>query len=405
MKLLNLISLLIAGAITSGFSQTEILCSYKYLDTHEGNSEILETRMKVNCDSSENEFAIDKIQTLMDLVNLPMNFEICKGDNVKAYAKRNAFGIRQIVYDELFLNDLDEDSLRLQSTAVLAHEIGHHVLAHTINIIDDNFQQKKDKYCDSMSLDFNIEICKREALKYYSHRRIKEAEADRFAGYLMYRYGATLDDIMIMLDKLLHPHNDPLSTHPTKSIRKDAVKEGYNLAASHFEVNQTHLDLEELKDTTIKIDFKNISRIERNKLIEKIEKAAFFEPREIINKINNDELGYGSGGYLDEFDEKIINYHGQENQHWFIDNDEEFFKVSNQFLFVKYDDVIRYWPVAAIHINNNILKILIFNTPGEYKIVYTSPFSENHISLREIRSIFIEIYKEGIRKEIEKASQ
>ena len=87
---------------------------------------------KISCGFVENEYAYRKIETLMKLAGLPMNFTICKAEKIKnAYATVDSNGTRYIVYDDDFLKKLDNDSSRLQSITVLAHEIGHHLSAHT----------------------------------------------------------------------------------------------------------------------------------------------------------------------------------------------------------------------------------------------------------------------------------
>jgi hypothetical protein len=45
---------------------------------------------------------------------------------------------------------------------------------------------------------------------------------------------------------------------------------------------------------------------------------------------------------------------------------------------------------------------MLFTGSDIPKVIYTAPFNDNQISYEEIKSIFIEIYKNGIQTEIDK---
>lgn len=68
---------------------------------------------------------------------------------------------------------------------------------------------------------------------------------------------------------------------------------------------------------------------------------------------------------------------------------------------VSYDTRIKFSPQPGIHIKDGILKILVFGVGDKTKVVYQSAFKEDKISFEEIKVIFIEIFRDGMRKEIE----
>jgi hypothetical protein len=404
MKFLLLTILLFFMELSSSFSQTSPLCVDKRLSnlnkyrTLSGN-----TDEKISCGFLENEYAYRKIEILMKLAGLPMNFTVCKAEKIEnAYATVDSNGTRYIVYDDVFLKKLDEDSSRLQSITVLAHEIGHHLSAHTLFINDENFQNSYNKYCKKESPNYSEKICKEEYLKYLKLGRDQELEADRFAGFIMYKYGATLDQVVTMYNKIANNNNDIESTHPNLNKRSDAVKAGYNLAVTKAKLNTDKIDLQEIKGGIIDFEVKNLSRIVRNRFISKIRNAATYEAMGYVaerSKYKFDNFEYfGYPRYKDQ----LVKYHGHVDNYHLIDKNDEYFELWTHIMRMADDKRIQYEPAAAIHLKGNILKLLIFNTPESPKVVYSAPFTEDQISFEEIKTIFIEIFKNGIQKEIDK---
>jgi len=85
-----------------------------------------------------------------------------------------------------------------------------------------------------------------------------------------------------------------------------------------------------------------------------------------------------------------------------IDNPTEYFGLINSFVGLRYDDRVKFYPQPAIQIKDGILKILVFGVQNKAKVVYQAPFKADKISLEEIKVIFIEIFRDGMRKEIDK---
>ena len=81
--------------------------------------------------------------------------------------------------------------------ALIAHEVGHHLNGHTIQ-----------KGGSSPAL---------------------ELEADEFAGFVLYKLGATLDEAQEVMKYIAA--NEASSTHPARGDRMLAVKKGWDKAA------------------------------------------------------------------------------------------------------------------------------------------------------------------------------
>ncbi len=361
------------------------------------------TLASIDCSFYDNEDAYRKIENLMKLAGLPMNFTVCRAENIEnAYATMDSNGTRFIVYDDAFLRKLDSDSSRLETITALAHEIGHHLSAHTLSINFENFEPIYKRYCAKDSPSYNINKCNEEILKYYKLSRDQELEADRFAGYIMYKYGASLNQILNLYTKIANNNNDTLSDHPSLIKRLNAVKAGYELAEANTKINVQKIDLEEIKGSKINFVINNLSRIERNRLISKIKSFATWEAMKYVK--DNSKYSFGTGGRSLTLEEEksIIKYHGQKDKYWLIDNDSLYFESIIQFLVLDDDNRLQYGPVTGIEIKDGILKLLVFNEYEKPKVVYSSPFEEKQISFEEIKTIFIQIYKNGIQKAIDK---
>lgn len=81
---------------------------------------------------------------------------------------------------------------------VIGHELAHHLLKHTLSRTSSNYEQRQ-----------------------------RELEADEFSGILLGIYGASQSDIISLLYKLPDDYT-PNSTHPRKSDREIAIRNGYN---------------------------------------------------------------------------------------------------------------------------------------------------------------------------------
>ena len=66
------------------------------------------------------------------------------------------------------------------------------------------------------------------------------------------------------------------------------------------------------------------------------------------------------------------------------------------------DRRIFYAPWFAYYLNKDQFQIISFEEETEPKIIYRSIFSETHISFEFVKSLFVEIFRKGLQKEIDK---
>jgi hypothetical protein len=138
------------------------------------------------------------VQEIMDKVGLKGNFTIKAANvlNVQADVKR---GRRYIEYNPEYINKLltvTKDKWVL--TFILAHEIGHHLNGHTVH---------KGKHSPEIEL-----------------------EADEFAGFVLSKMGASLEEAKIALSYISRPQTS--KTHPGRSIRLLSIEDGWKRASS-----------------------------------------------------------------------------------------------------------------------------------------------------------------------------
>ena len=132
----------------------------------------------------DNQEAISYVEQLMNLAGLPMNFIVseCSGiENAFAYTYD---GVQYIFYGNEFLESLNSNSNDIGSITVLAHEIGHHLSGHT------SANSYISKYCVYLPCDEQSQDC----LDALEISRKRELQADRFAWFIMYKFGASLSD-------------------------------------------------------------------------------------------------------------------------------------------------------------------------------------------------------------------
>ena len=147
------------------------------------------------------EKALDKI---LNVIGATRRFvlQACNSIN-NAYAITYK-GIRYIMYDPKFMQTIS-NSNDWVNTFILAHEVGHHINGHTVDVLIGGV-------VDPLPL---------------SQRRTQELEADQFAGFILGRLGADLNDALLSVASL-SDEDDSYSTHPNKSKRIAAITKGFN---------------------------------------------------------------------------------------------------------------------------------------------------------------------------------
>lgn len=134
------------------------------------------------------------VENIVSYSGLPNNFKVYRADYIN-----NAFATiidneRVIIYDSKLFNDVEWYSDTFwTSVSILAHEIGHHLSGHT----EDNLGSVP----------------------------LKELEADKFSGYVLYKMGATKEQALKAM-KVIGSETDS-QTHPSKTKRLHAIEEGW----------------------------------------------------------------------------------------------------------------------------------------------------------------------------------
>ena len=128
---------------------------------------------------------------------LEPNFEIVEDYSIKnanAFIKKRK---RYVKYNPEFLQRIS-DSLKTDWAAwsVLAHELGHHLLGHTLSKYSISYQN--------------------------------EIEADKFSGFILYQMGATLEESLICIESEGNLHGT--KTHPSIEKRVEAITSGWQQA-------------------------------------------------------------------------------------------------------------------------------------------------------------------------------
>lgn len=179
-------------------------CDYSIQDT--GRSSTIPTSEacaynKMYSYSQTDTTARQIIVRVLDLISLPVNFSIepCDGLNTcRAYVHDN--GVRYIFYDQNFMNQLSASSVNNWNLiAILAHELGHHLCGHTLITADNAL-----------------------------HRQ-NELQADKFAGAILARMGASSKQAYASLLSVSHPtcEQEMFNAYPCFEKRKQSVLDGY----------------------------------------------------------------------------------------------------------------------------------------------------------------------------------
>ena len=143
------------------------------------------------------------LDDILNVIGASKRFVLQECSNINNAVALTMNGVRYIMYDPEFMTSLsygDEWSNKF----ILAHEVGHHINGHTVDVLAANSSNK-------VSL---------------STRRIQELESDEFAGFVLGRLGASLSDALSGVQSL-SDKDDSYSTHPRRSKRIAAIKKGF----------------------------------------------------------------------------------------------------------------------------------------------------------------------------------
>ena len=136
------------------------------------------------------------VSSIMDAMGLEANFKIKEAHvpNVEAKIRHHE---RYILYNPEFVKQVNEVTRnKWASIFILAHEVGHHLEGHTL-------------------LDINS-------------RPSIELEADEFAGFVLHKMGASLQQSQLAMYYI--SNSEASKTHPARADRLAAIEKGWDKA-------------------------------------------------------------------------------------------------------------------------------------------------------------------------------
>ncbi|HET6995808.1 MAG TPA: hypothetical protein VFI06_12540 [Chitinophagaceae bacterium] len=138
----------------------------------------------------------EMLEEVMNVVGLHQDIELKKAKvlNIEASVSH---GKRYVLYNPEFISWITKlTKSRWAAMALLAHEVGHHLNGHT--------------------------------LKKGGSRPALELEADEFAGFILHRLGASLEESQEVMKYIARP--EITDTHPARASRMLAIQGGWNRA-------------------------------------------------------------------------------------------------------------------------------------------------------------------------------
>ena len=153
------------------------------------------------------DIALNKI---LDVTGMSKRFVLKECNDISNCVATSYKGIRYILYDKDFMDDVATSTNSWSSMSILAHEIGHHVNGHSLDLI--------------------IYASESAEAPTLSESRQMELEADEYSGFVMYKLGASLSQAQQAIRLISTNDDDSYSTHPARDKRLRAVERGYNKA-------------------------------------------------------------------------------------------------------------------------------------------------------------------------------
>ena len=146
--------------------------------------------------------ALDKI---LNVIGASKRFVLQSCGNINNAVALSYKGVRYIMYDPDFMRRISSSNDWV-NMFILAHEVGHHINGHSVDVL------LSDQDIAQVSL---------------SQKRTQELEADEFAGFVLGRLGANLNDALSSVSSM-SDGDDSYSTHPSRSKRQAAIRKGFN---------------------------------------------------------------------------------------------------------------------------------------------------------------------------------
>ena len=255
------------------------------LSTYVDNSKVaneLCVALKGNSFSTDDK-ANKALDEILSVIGVSRNFILQSCENISNAMAISLKGIRYVFYNTEFMRDINSNIKYWGNMSILAHEIGHHINGHTIDVI---LYANEDVEQESLATS-----------------RMMELQADEFSGFVLAKLGATLSQTSEAISKIISDADDTYSTHPSRSKRLKAIKEGYDKAKKQDQILISSLPKpipEKKEETKIIVVVKEESSPEvvvKDKQKPQIEKKIEKTPEEIRLEKNNKSDTYLMDAY------------------------------------------------------------------------------------------------------------
>ena len=168
-----------------------------------------------------NNFTNDKdadiaLEKILAVIGASKSFILQPCSDINNAVATSYKGLRYILYDKSFMSTIANNSTSWSQLFILAHEVGHHINGHSIDIL--------------------LAAADIVEPKTLAAKRKQELESDEFAGFILGKLGATLEQTSEAVNLLASNKDDTFSTHPTKTKRLNAIKIGFNKALGKEQV-------------------------------------------------------------------------------------------------------------------------------------------------------------------------
>ena len=160
------------------------------------------------------DIALNKI---LEATGMSKRFVLKECNDISNCVATSYKGIRYILYDREFMDAIATRTNSWSSLSILAHEIGHHVNGHSLDLII-----------------YATESAEAPTL---AESRQMELEADEYSGFVMFKLGASLQQAQEGVLLVSTNDDDSYSTHPKRDKRLRAIAKGYNKAKGQVSNN------------------------------------------------------------------------------------------------------------------------------------------------------------------------
>ena len=158
------------------------------------------------------------LEKILSTIGASKRFILKPCNNINNAVAVSYKGIRYILYDKEFMNNISKDSNNWGDLFILAHEVAHHINGHSLDMVL-----------------YAADAVERISL---SENREQELEADEFAGFIIGKLGGPIEEINKLISKFSNNSDDTYKTHPSRNKRLKAAQNGYNNAANELDVYQ-----------------------------------------------------------------------------------------------------------------------------------------------------------------------